>query len=285
MSDTYDPDAPEDRPSSQHISKKDLRIIGPILLVLAIAAYPIYLHLLKGVHQSVCRRQLKRVGSALIQYVTDYDDYLPFAYETQGYNSNEIALRKGVAYTWHWPLKQYTGTFDVFKCPAAHPEENSRSSDNDTFAETSYGMPAAYSGLQYSTIASPNQKFIILETSKNGSRDTYDPLPLTTRDSEGRSVEVVDDGFLAGFNNEQVYPSASTRFATRLAFPNSWPKKEGDPVFKEDSEARHPDGLHFVFLDTSIRRLDARAAQVSQPFGPWDVPKSPLRASPTLPRP
>ncbi|MFI5385738.1 MAG: hypothetical protein ACHQ50_06415, partial [Fimbriimonadales bacterium] len=221
---------------------------------------------LKRANNYLCNRNLRKISSAMQDYLADNDDRFPFAYERAGYSTNDINLKNGYAYTWQWQLQRYTGDWAAFRCPAADPAECALTSDGTTIEASSYGMLDAYSGVSSSTIQLPDQKVVIGETSKGGANGTYDPKPLMV---DGKVL--VDDGFMVGFDNDQDYPNASTGLATRLAFPDS--AKLG---FNRDTEGRHPDGIHYLTAGGGLRSGDASTARVilrSGSFGMWDVPK------------
>lgn len=277
MNDQYDPNAPEDRRSSQYVSRRDVRIVSVVLVVLAFAAWPLYVYMLHGVHESVCKKHLHRIGSAIGNYVLDFDEHLPFAYETVGYEGMDIRPMNGLAHTWHWALKPYMQSTDVFTCPEASDDQNTRVTDGSKVMPVSYGMLGAYSGVDFNTIPNPGQKFLISETVKNGNAGTYDPYPFPEVGGE--------DGFIIGFDNDQLYPNKDTKYATRLAYPDSWTKQGAPPTFNDETPSRHPGGVNFLFLDGSARTLNAKAARVNWPGGPYEVPpKAPL-FSPTILKP
>jgi hypothetical protein len=263
MSDPFDPQAPEDKPrGSQYVSRKDFKVIAIGLFFLALLAWPIYNYMLAQVQMSQCGKNFTKMSLALQNYLSDNDDHFPYAYETQGYQSSDATLRNGYANSWQFQLERYTGTWDVFRCPAADPSENARISNGDIVETSSYGMVNAYSGVAASTIANPDLKVVIAETATNGANGTLDPLPL---------IGPKDDGFAIGFNNSQDYPDLKTQFATRLAFPNS--AKTG---LDHQSEARHPNGIHFLMVGGGSRFADGAYGHViplGAGFGQWDVPK------------
>src|SRR5882724_6443466 len=103
MSDPYDPTETDDRRrGSQYVSRKDVKIIGVVVLVLAVIAWPVYMYMLRGVHNSICNKNLRKIAGAMTNYITDSEDHLPFAYETSSYESTDVNLRNGFAYTWQW---------------------------------------------------------------------------------------------------------------------------------------------------------------------------------------
>jgi prepilin-type processing-associated H-X9-DG protein len=272
MSDSFDPQAVENR-RSDLIAKKDWRVIAAVLVVLGLAAWPAYNFLLAKVNATLCKKGLRKMGEAMLNYAADNDDHLPFAYESTGYMSKDVNLRAGYAYTWHWQLNQYVDNWDVFKCHAAHDDENTKTSDGSSVHESSYGMLSGYGGLQLATISSPGDRFVISETTKNGLYGTVDPMPIRSR-----GTTLYEDGFVIGFDNAQEYPNGATKSASRLAFPDS-----GKYGFTDETESRHPGGNHFLFIDGHVRLINAEAGKVNQlggGFGSWDVPKGPLQNVP-----
>ncbi len=281
MSDPYDPQASDERRSgSQYVTRRDVRLVGIVLAVLALAAWPVYMYMLRQVNSSTCNRNLRRISEALLAYAHDNEEHLPFAYETNGYGSSEIAVHNGYAYTWQWVLEAQTSDWSMFRCPAADASEHSKSADpwKGEVESSDYGMLNAYSGQDLSTVSEPGQKIIIGETANRGAMGSYDPLPLL---SQGKPI--ADDGNFIGFDNSQDYPDAKTAFATRLAFRGT-----SSGHFDRNSEARHPDGDHFLTLDGHRRGGDGAIAEVIQQggyFGPWDVPKPARRVSPNTLKP
>ncbi|HTQ11169.1 MAG TPA: hypothetical protein VMI31_13965, partial [Fimbriimonadaceae bacterium] len=243
--------------------------------------WPIYIYLLGQVDSSLCNKNMGKIGEALLTYVRDNDDHLPYVYEREGYGSDEIALHDGYAYTWQWAVEPYTtGGWAPFRCPAAEPAEHTKMADpmSGVVEISDYGMPDAYSGRDLSTISNPDQKVIVGDTSNRGALGTYDPLPLTSG-----GTPLAYDGFEIGFNDSQVYPRLDvvspsgsiipgTRSATRLAFPHS-----ADGKFDHESDSRHPGGIHFLTVGGGLLTGDGAAANVIQLTGGfgglWDVPR------------
>jgi hypothetical protein len=278
MSDAYDPqESDEKRRGSQYVSRKDVRVIAVVLVVLGLIAWPAYLYMLKGVNQSLCSKNFHNIALSILQYRSDFDEHLPFAYETIGNESPDLALKNGYATSWQWAVQPYsTSGWKGFRCPAADTSENSLTSDGKTIQGSSYGMLNGYSGMQFSLIPNPASKILIAETVRNGVLNTLDPLPLQTpidpANPKAGMRTIQDDGFVIGFDNDENYPNTTTKFATRLAFPDS--KTTG---LNANTSSRHPDGIHFLTVDGGLWTRGADAARVSPlagSYGAWDVPKT-----------
>src|SRR5579862_2460169 len=169
MSDPYDPTESEDRPrTSQHVTRRDFKIIGVVLGVLAIAAWPIYIYMLGQVRNSTCNKNLHKIATAMSNYITDSDEHLPFAYETTDDVTKQINLRNGYAYSWQWQMQTYTGKdWGIYHCPSAIDTEDSLTSDGTEIHGSSYGMLNGYSGLAESMIIDPAHQILIGETAKS----------------------------------------------------------------------------------------------------------------------
>ena len=275
MSETYDPqEAGEGRKGPQYVTRRDFKIIGIVLLILAILAVPVYRYMLGKVNESICSRHLHKIAVSMLTYATDNDEHLPFAYESVDYTSDEIAVHNGYAYTWEWALEPYC-SWDVFRCPAADDSEASGSADpkSGIVHLSDYGMLNAYSGKDLSSIPYPEQKVLVAESAQSGANGTADPMPLL---AGGKPLQ--GDGNMIGFDDDQNYPDPKTKFATRLAFPNS--AKTG---FNRDTAGRHPAGIHYVTAGGGLLVGDGSTAEVillGGNFGRWDVPKPLLRSLP-----
>jgi len=120
--------------------------------------------------------------------------------------------------------------WDVFRCPAADPSENTLTSDGKTVIASSYGMLNAFSGILYSTIANPDRKVIISETAKNGALQTFES-PAT----DGRRQTAYRGWICHRLRQLAGLSQPATKSATRLAFPGS-----ATYGFHDDTDSRHP---------------------------------------------
>lgn len=266
MPDEFDPQAPEDRRSSDLMSRKDWRVVAIVLFFLALIGWPIYLKLAADANKALCKRNMRKIGAAMGEYTNDFDGRLPFAYETTGFESTEVRLRDHLAYTWQWQLQRYTRDWSVFACPAAEEAEHTKTSDGFSVHVSDYGMLAGFSGIDTATVANPDRSFIVGETSNFGSLNSYDPLPIQVEGSPLRN-----DGFMIGFDNDQIYPNEQTKQVTRLAF-----RDVGKGNYNSDSRSRHPGGIFMLTLDGGIRTIEGNDANVKRfggSYGPWTIPK------------
>lgn len=263
----YDPTAPEgDAGGNQYLSKKDLRILVVVLVLLGFALYPMYLYGLRSRDKSLCTQNMKAIFDALHLYAVDHDDGLPPVYRTGNGDMPGLGA-SGKPYTWASDIAPYMNVRSSFVCPAADPSENVHAEDQKTLkgdVPMSYGMYAPYGGFKTFNIENPEQTVIVAETSNDGAQTSYDPLPF----DKGRQVP---DGFLIGWDNSNDQASSASRFVTRLAF-----RETSNGLFGSKAYGRHDNGIHA--LTASGERLNLKpdnAVIVQQdrlPGGFWRVP-------------
>jgi hypothetical protein len=267
VSEAYDPQAPEDEGPrrSAYLSRKDLKVLAIAIAVLLLLLLPIYHLLKKRSEKSLCSRNMAQIATALGLYAAEHDERFPPAYTTA-----LGSQAPGPAENSQWP-----GTWggDVIGsmqrgslvCPSAQPDEIVQTAHPESSKRAlpmTYGMYAPYGAYPRSSVENPDQVVLIAETSNLGSQGTFDPLPFSG-----------GDAFVIGWNNNNFDPDDSTRFVTRLAFPNS----QGG-VFDEEGPARHSENIHALSASGQLLRLKPNHAQVvivrslGLPGGTWAVP-------------
>lgn len=260
----YDPTDPEDRPKSNYLTMRDVRVVIIALLVASLLLWPAVMKMIAARDKHLCKDHLGQVAKALLLYAEDNLGRLPPLY-VQGENF-EPRQFKGGANTWITLIAG--GVKDPkrsFNCPAAHDNETAASEGPEGITlRSSYGMFAAVSAAPIDNIPNPSSTAMVAETSNRGARDTYDPLPLKTKDGQ-----VVDNGFVIGFDNSNFTPVdggmdilEKSQFATRLAFYGT-----GKGEFKKDGLARHQGGIHILYADSHIETLPPTIANIRRMAG------------------
>ncbi|MDR3691936.1 MAG: hypothetical protein P4L46_21325 [Fimbriimonas sp.] len=255
--------------SSAYISRKDVKIVGIAVAVLAVMMYPIFKVLQRKSESSKCILNLKEINSSINQYATLNEDKFPPLYATGG--ADEPMLQSsGAPYTWASELFEYMNPRASFACPTATPQENSWSqnprSDSKKFP-VSYGMFAPLGAFNRSLVEDPNEAILIGETSNLGSSNTYDPIPFVDRSG----AKLPYDGMVIGWDNDNFDGDLKSQFATRLAFPNSAGGK-----FGKEGESRHDDGCHFLTVSGQLIVAKPDVAFVEHRnkviYGRWPMP-------------
>jgi hypothetical protein len=266
----YDPSAPEgSEPSrSQYVSKKDVRIVLVGVILLAIAAYPIYKMLERNAQRSVCATNLGAIAKAISQYAEVHDERFPPIMRT-GPNLEPDLGTSGYPYTWASDISEIMSPRSSFKCPAAQNEEITTIEGREKIIQSSYGMYAPYGGYLRTLVPNPDQTVLIAETTNFGALATYDPTPFKTID--GQTVKF--DGFVIGWNNTNNDPDDKSDKVTRLAFPET-----SGGVFRKDGPMRHDGGIHALncsgaMLGHLLKPTDAIVPiRRGLPGGIWEAP-------------
>lgn len=267
----YDPTAPDgdDYGRSQYVSKRDVRVIAVFLIILALAAIPIFKMLERNAHKSTCRSNLGAIADAMNQYASLHDDRFPPIMRTGSDNEPDLGST-GYPYTWASDLSQFMKHNTSFVCPEARPEEITKVEGEHGVIDLTYGMYEPYGGYLRTIVPNPDQTVLIIETSNHGSNGSFDPLPY--KDSSGK--EIPWDGFVVGWNNTNDKPNDQSSLVTRLAFPESAGGK-----FNLKDPSRHDGGIIAINCSGSllplIRPHDAVVRMKGGlPSGYWEAPAS-----------
>ncbi len=266
----FDVDEPEGSGKSSYMSKKDVRLIAFIMVVLIGIMIPIYSSLRETRNQHLCYQNLTQISKAIGVYSAQNDDRLPPAYV----NDSEAPMvdTNGHPYTWESLIVEDMNTRSAsFVCDSAHPLEESESQHPESSKKTigsTYGMYGVYSGYPISHISNPDEAVLIAETSNVGAAETYDPVPFIGKD--GKPMK--QDGFLIGFSNSNDAPNKDTTAITRLAFPGT-----NKGLFERDGRSRHKDGIYFMTVAGKIELEKPTAAKLrmlpgGSIQGGWGVP-------------
>lgn len=265
----YDPTAPEgdNYGRSQYVTKRDVRVIAVLILVLAIAAYPVYKMLERNAHRSVCRSNLGAIADAINQYASLHDDRFPPIMRTNANGSPNLG-DSGHPYTWASDLQDFMNRRASFECPEAAQEEVTKIEGHEKVLPLTYGMYEPYGGFLRTVVPNPDQTVLVVETSNHGSKTSFDPLPY--KDLSGN--EVPWDGFVVGWQNSNDRPNEQSDRITRLAFPGT---SSGN--FVKDGETRHDGGILAINCSGAIlpllKQTDGKVnIKSGLPSGFWEAP-------------
>ncbi len=267
----FDPNAPEGdiRVRSQYVSKKDVKVVVTALVILSILLYPVYQYMKGESEKSRCKANLKAIGEALALYAQNHDDRLPPLGATDS-NGNLQLDASGLPYTWIDDASAFLNARAGLTCPSAQPNELTsmqHPTEMGKKLESTYGMYAPYASALLSIVENPDEQIVVGETSNFGASGSYDPLPL--KDSSGKVAG--NDGFVIGWNNDNLNPTSSTDAVTRLAYPGT-----SNGTFREGGETRHPKGNFYLNATGGLMALPPSGAVVhirgGMPALPWAVP-------------
>lgn len=251
----YDADGADERPRGQeYLSRRDVRALLIVAVVLAGLLAPIYIYLKADSEAHQCAGNFKAMFDALGTYAELYDDRYPPIYATSSGDAPMLDAQ-GRPFTWSSLLFDAMNPRRNFRCPTATDAENvvaQHPGGSQLDLPTSYGMYVAMAARQRSLIANPSQTALVAETANRGASDTFDPVPLL--DSSGRPAP---DGFLIGYDDDNFRFSPATRRVTRLAFPGT-----GSGRFDPAGKSRHREGIHALLADGQLAVIKPPAAEV-----------------------
>lgn len=266
----YDPTAPDGDANrgSSYISKRDIKVIGVVLVILGVALYPIYKNMERSSQSARCAQNMKSISTAINEYATLHDDRFPPIMRTLTNGSPDLG-QTGMPYTWASDIDEHMSPRANFLCPTASSDEIVKvEGPHNKVIPLTYGMYAPYGGYLRSIIDSPDETVIVAESSNNGAGTTFDPVKFTDNDEKPMSV----DGFVLGWDDSNLTPSEKSNKITRLAFPET-----ADGEFKQDGHSRHDLGIHAISASgAALPLLKPRDAVVTKKFGlpggRWAVP-------------
>ncbi len=240
----FDVDAPEDAPktSSAYLSKKDVRmIIGVIVVVIAIGT-PLYYAFMQQRDKQVCAANMNEIYKAMMQYAEQNDSRLPPLYEI-GENGAPM-VQSGKASVWASQLVPFINPRHDFVCPAAEDDEKMPAQGYDGRKrkdfDLTYGMYLPMGAFPYLLSASQSDTALILETSNHGSQGSFNPVPFLDANGD----EVPFDAFMVGFDDSNAALTPESKFVTRLAI-----RGVSKGYNSKDAVTRHGLGIHVIYLD------------------------------------
>ncbi|MDR3707928.1 MAG: DUF1559 domain-containing protein [Capsulimonadaceae bacterium] len=188
----------------------ELLVVIAIIAILAAILFPVFATAREKARQTSCASNMKQLGTAVIQYVQDYDEHLPSGTSpSNGYNGTNPA---GVG--WAGQIYPYIKSKAAFTCPSDTTQAPNISYSMNYLpvggtlppASGSYviGGAGAYSSL---TAASQTVMFceVAGETSIDPSADTASPFSPTTNGltilAGVSPAGLLDTGWAAGFSS------------------------------------------------------------------------------------
>jgi len=267
----YDPTAPEgeSRAGSAYVTRKDVKIVGVALILLGFMMYPIFRVLARRSEKAHCITNMKAIMEAMNQYATLNEDKFPPLYATGGAEEHMLQT-SGAPYTWASDLYEYMGSRASFVCPTAEKSEYSYSqdphADSKRFANT-YGMFAPLGAMSRSQVDDPNEAVLVAESSNMGALNTYDPIPF--KDSAGKVLPY--DGMIIGWDNDNFVGDKTSKYVTRLAFPDT-----KGLSFNKEGAGRHDEGTFVLSVTGQLRSMHPDIARVLRRdgniYGVWPMP-------------
>ncbi len=251
----YDPDAVESSTGkSGYISRKDLKGVLIVIVLLAVLATPIYMGMRKNADLHICTTNFGAISKAINQYAASWDDRFPPVYAT---SEGELPLvdKKGRPSTWASLITPFMSPRASFRCPSAAEDEiviAQHWSEGSIDVPMTYGMYAPFGGFSMNSVYQPGQTALLSETSNLGAQNTYDPLPFKSAD--GKKLA---DGFLIAWDSGNTAFDRQTKWVTRLAYYETAAQD-----FHKQGPSRHEKGINVLFCDGHVELLGPEVAAV-----------------------
>ncbi len=146
----------------------ELLVVIAIIAILAAILFPVFARAREKARQSSCLNNCKQIGLAIMQYLQDYDEFLPFFCMTNNVSVPWTVLPQYSYRNWLLWANQiypYVNNTQVFVCPS-RPEDAMGYSYNMNLGY--WGNHATrtgpiYDGVRLSTIPYPAQTCMVID--------------------------------------------------------------------------------------------------------------------------
>jgi len=91
----------------------ELLVVIAIIAILAAILFPVFATAREKARQTTCLNNEKQIGLAIMQYVSDYDEFYPMSNWGGG-----TTAYSGPTYSWRMEVYPYVQTNRVFQCPS-----------------------------------------------------------------------------------------------------------------------------------------------------------------------
>ncbi|GAB4453398.1 MAG: hypothetical protein OHK0029_06140 [Armatimonadaceae bacterium] len=161
----------------------ELLVVIAIIAILAAILFPVFAKAREKARQTACLSNCKQIGTGLMMYAQDYDEYLPMRYGG-ACNNGTGDCENGMTRSWKNMLAPYIKNRDIYRCPSNPASQRADSiGTNANITVQNGAFPAGYSmwlpdawlsqqigngaGFPQSLagIPAPSESLIIVETS------------------------------------------------------------------------------------------------------------------------
>jgi prepilin-type N-terminal cleavage/methylation domain-containing protein/prepilin-type processing-associated H-X9-DG protein len=252
----------------------ELLVVIAIIAILAAILFPVFAQAREKARQTSCLSNMKQLGLAGMQYITDYDETFPVLYfpvRNGPYWNNDSGQYHAM---WVAELLPYTKNLAIGSCPSAKRETPSRCVP--AFNITSWPSVCVDRGNDVheplpgaNAIKVPAYQIGINETivfrAMNGSSDGYtrlynpDPLPVSKVGKPAELPFIADSTFILFQTMDRImyanYPAPGN------SFWGGWSTTPG--VNRNKPEwARHTGGSNIIFGDGHVKWFSQGAMDI-----------------------
>jgi len=98
----------------------ELLVVIAIIAILAAILFPVFARARENARRSSCQSNMKQIGLGLLQYIQDYDETMPFAYQNVDTYENPPSS-PWTGYVWNDMIFPYVKSEQIFNCPSWSP--------------------------------------------------------------------------------------------------------------------------------------------------------------------
>jgi prepilin-type processing-associated H-X9-DG protein len=137
-----------------------------IIAILAAILFPVFAKAREKARQSSCLSNIKQLGLAMFQYVTDYDETFPEIHTTNltiGRYYVSTGTTSAFYYSWEDRMEPYTKNTQLMVCPSASDTTGSSPPHSYTYSYYFGGQGWGYFPVKDSQVVQPASKGLIGE--------------------------------------------------------------------------------------------------------------------------
>jgi prepilin-type N-terminal cleavage/methylation domain-containing protein/prepilin-type processing-associated H-X9-DG protein len=96
----------------------ELLVVIAIIAILAAILFPVFAQAREKARQTACMNNLKQMATAVLQYISDYDEKFPMAVYAPAYGGPNVGANQPCAFTLFDAINPYLKNSDVTRCPS-----------------------------------------------------------------------------------------------------------------------------------------------------------------------
>jgi prepilin-type N-terminal cleavage/methylation domain-containing protein len=228
----------------------ELLVVIAIIAILAAILFPVFAQAREKARQTQCVSNLKNVGTAIMMYVQDHDEKMPFNYEYHWRGTTRI---DGILDWWQDLCRPYVKNEEVYSCPSQAPHiqytfwrpvGKPNPLIKDYIANTSWGFTnpdmGVVNGINYSTGGGLGGAF-----TNNWNNDS---ISIVTFEDPAGTIGIFD-----GARSFEIWRGAQTDAWYNAGKGCSWvggAANTTEPACREGhTRKRHNEGFVCMYLD------------------------------------
>jgi prepilin-type N-terminal cleavage/methylation domain-containing protein/prepilin-type processing-associated H-X9-DG protein len=223
----------------------ELLVVIAIIAILAAILFPVFAQAREAARKASCQSNLKQLGTALLMYASDYDQYFPRCgwndggtYDGQLIPNMTVCRNTGATVVWNGVIMPYVKNTGVYRCPSdPYTRGVSYIYNQEIMWRSGGGNPQSHPAKD-SAIPAPAEAFALADGGVGANRD-------------GTSV-----GLAANTPQGTWYPIDVQ--CGDYTEPRSWDRLAN----RFEAGRTHAKGANFLFFDGHVKWSRLQAAYV-----------------------